>query len=109
MTEHVFSFRWRADISLIEGSKMEAIKEAEVHAASMFEDEKRFLCSRLEEKQLETDRYKYRIHDLEAQIAIKDSELQRTRLDLEVGVMISSQILIYHLYIILSHTLLERP
>jgi hypothetical protein len=69
---------------VIEGSKMDAIKEAEVHAASIFEEEKKALLSRLEEKHSESDRYKFRVHELEAQLSFKESELQRTRLDLEV-------------------------
>lgn len=79
---------------MMEGSKIEAIKEAELHVASIFEEEKKTLNSRLEEKQLESDRYKYRVHELESQLAYKESELQRTRLDMEVRTMCFPRIII---------------
>ena len=63
---------------------MEAIKEAEVHVAALFEEEKKNLISRLEEKNLESEKYKLKAHDLEAQNVFKELELQRTRSDLEV-------------------------
>ena len=75
---------WRSDITVIEGSKMEAIKLAEVHAASLYEEEKKSLMLRLEEKQLECEKYRYKLNELESQLIFKESELHRYRIDLEV-------------------------
>jgi CYTH domain-containing protein len=76
---------------VMEGSKLEAIKEAESHVALMFEEDKKALSLRLEEKQQESDQCKIRVHELEAQLAFKETELDRTRHELEVSIPFMSR------------------